>query len=99
MATRPQGCKITSFTSSGAVVASTILNKNVYGVTIATSGATAGETISLSDSSGGTVRWTGYVEVVTGTRHYDFGRYGINFPAGIYVNITGASKIVSVVWD
>ena len=87
--------------ADGTILAPTILNKNVYGITIATNGAVAGEQIVLRDSITGTIRWRGRVELTTGTVHIPFNRYGINFPAGIYLQLTGESskREITVEWD
>lgn len=99
MAQRPQGCKSQVLTADGTIVANTIKNKNVYGITIATNGAVAGEVIVLRDAAGGTIRWRGRVRHATGTEQLNFGRYGINFPAGIYLQFTGINKEITVIWD
>lgn len=99
MAQRPQGCKSLVMTADGTILATTILNKTVYGITIATNGAVAGELVVLRDSATGTIRWRGRIELATGTIHVDFGRYGINFPTGIYLQFTGGNKEITVIYD
>ena len=102
MAQRPQGIKTSVVTSDTQVLATSKLNKNVYFISLCKinkGGASLlGEVVAIKDSVSGTVRWKGRAKFQEGD-HWNLGRYGLNCPAGIYVQFTGDNAEVTVGYD
>ena len=101
MAQRPQGCKTAEVTTDTQIIATTVKNIPVYCITVSKinpDGASLlGEKIAIKDSVNGTVRWSGRCRYAHGD-HFEFNRYGVNCPQGIYVQFTGSNADVTVVY-
>lgn len=102
MAQRPQGIKTAVVAADTQISATTVINKNVYFVTVnqkdKNGASILGEIVAIRDSVTGTVRWKGRVRYASGD-HFSLGRYGIVCPAGIYAQFTGDNAEVTVGWD